>query len=160
MTSSERGASLFEVMASLLLLSITASGAALTAPSLLSSLNQGNARETVESALRRAKGESAAAGSRGVLLADNTGSTLSFGLDVLPVNSPPSPDTVLFHLSLPRGITLSTSPVIFDPRGFVVNESNFLTSQTITLFENGAPFGRSEVFPTGAVRFTPEAHVR
>jgi type II secretory pathway pseudopilin PulG len=149
----ERGTTLFELLLSVTIAGMAAVSSALTFPAITTSIAQGQARDAFTAALTRARSEATAAGARGVLQVDNTSGSLTFGLDARPWNIPPRADSVLFRIDLPRGVTLSQSTLLFDPRGDLIDEESLPTTTTVILALHGAAFGEALLSPTGGVRY-------
>jgi prepilin-type N-terminal cleavage/methylation domain-containing protein len=122
------------------------------------SFDRHTARQQVEFDLKRAKAESASNGSRGIFVVDDDLSTYTFGVDLLPYNDPPEFDRAVFSRNLPGSITFSAvaTPIVFSPRGYLVDEFDNLTTQFYGLSQHDEVFCTATVYAVGTVEYECE----
>lgn len=102
--------------------------------------------------IARAQVRSLETGSRGIFTITNSGQSYTFGLDVYPYNNYFVAETTEFVRDFPTGITVAVDAgIIFDSRGYVINQSNLLVTRSIILSNNGLPYTTLSLFPTGVL---------
>lgn len=151
---SEGGMTLLELLVAMGLFSILAFAGALQFGELVGSFNRNNARHDLEFDISRIRSEAGAEGTRVVLVVGATRTSYSIGFDRLPYASPPVIEVPLFRRNLPNDVTITgTQPLIFDSRGYVINEAGQLTNTVLTMSYQGRPYLTATVYPTGHVAF-------
>ena len=148
----------FSVLELLVVMTIFALLTTLALPqfvSLESTFARSDSLQRVEFDLRRAKSEALAAGARTVVSFDDRGQGYSIGFDYLPFNDPPAADEIFLNETLPSTISLNSesSTIIFDSRGFLIDDAGSPTTVDISLVENGAEYGTASISATGAITF-------
>jgi len=150
----DSGVSLIDLMVSLV---IAASLMAIALPgqsALHDSFNRGTALKQLQGDLRRARSEAVGSGTRTVLSIAPDGSTYEVGFDYQPYNSPPAMDIVTFRGILPNKITLASSiPIVFDPRGYAIDDSGANTQVTVELKEDGSTYTTGTIYAAGFMIF-------
>lgn len=148
------GMTLLELLVAMGLFSVLAFAGALQFGELMGSFNRNNARHDLEFDVSRIRSEAGAEGTRVVLVIGADRSFYSVGFDRLPYASPPVIEVPLFRRNLPNDVTVTaTQPLIFDSRGYVINEGGQLTNTVLTLAYQGANYLTATVYPTGHVAF-------
>jgi type IV fimbrial biogenesis protein FimT len=136
--SDEDGYTLVEFLVSIAILAIVSAIAAPSFSDLSASFDRMNARSNLLQDLKRAQAESLTKGCRGILVIADDGKSYSFGCDFLDydTSSPPSHDIVSFSRALPRNLSISTSSqIIFNSRGQSVDETDVVSTVTITMMK-------------------------
>lgn len=104
--------------------------------------------------LKRFRTETLAEGTRGIVNIDSAGKTYSFGYDHLPFNDPPNFDSEIYSRTLPENIYLQgTDQIIFDSRGYAVDEDGNLATIAVPMYQLNQGFGQTIIFPVGSIRF-------
>jgi prepilin-type N-terminal cleavage/methylation domain-containing protein len=148
----ERGFSILELCVVMAILAILAAIAVPDYSEVSGSFNRQASVSQVEFDLRRARAEALAAGTRGVVSIGGGGAQYSFGFDYLPYAEPAAAETEEFRRRLPAKITFSSSvELIFDSRGYLVDEDGNLTSAALSLSFDGTSFCSGTVLSTGTV---------
>ena len=152
-----KGFSAIEIIVTLVMVSILAAFAVPRFIEMNRSLGRGDAMSQVDFDLMRARSEALASGARTYFTLSNQGSRYSVSADYLPYSSSMSGDSTILNAELPSGISLSTSrQLVFDSRGFVIDEQGNPSSITITFRSDGAKFGSAVLSPTGYYQFYKE----
>ncbi len=119
---------------------------------LISSFERNVARSQLETDIRRVRSEALAAGARVQLTINGDGAGYSVGIDYIPYADPPAPDVVLYNQTLPSGITVyATQVILFDARGFLIDNTGDYTTTTVTIQEGTETFALANVFPSGVI---------
>jgi len=148
------GMTLLELLVAMGLFSVLAFAGAVQFGELMGSFNRNNARHELEFDVSRIRSEAGAEGTRVVLVIGADRSSYSVGFDRLPYASPPVIEVPLFRRNLPNDVTVAaTQPLIFDSRGYVINEAGQLTNTVLTLSYQGTSYLTATVYPTGHVAF-------
>lgn len=147
---SECGFSVLEMIVSLVVVSLLIAVAAPQRAALQASFYRNNGVNQIEYDLRRARSEASARGAQGIVSIAADGRSYTVGIDVLPFSSPPVADQQLFARSLESGIEISAgSTLIFDSRGYLVDQYGELTSQAVEVSYEEETFCSGTLFPTG-----------
>lgn len=147
-----RGFSLFEVLVVISLIGLSMLTIAGSLSEWQASLNRKEARNHLQSDIRRLRSEAAARGGRTVLVLDGLNRSYEGGVDYAPFNDPPAWDELLFKRDLPRRIELlAAQSIVFDPRGFLIDSGGDLASVTFTFLGDNEPFYMGQIFPTGYI---------
>jgi len=150
----ESAFSIFEVMVVIALLAILTAVGVLNYSEFKDSFDRSNSLKQIEFDIRRAKAFAVKEGTRGILAPLNNGSSYSFGYDYLPFTVPAVADNQIFLQNLPGKVTVDfDSPLIFDSRGYLIDDFGALVTQKIELSQNGIQFAALEIFPTGAIEY-------
>jgi Tfp pilus assembly protein FimT len=119
------------------------------------SMERGNKLREFESDLRRAKSEAIARGSRAIFETAPDGRSYTVGVDDRPFNAAVAADEVLLSRTLGNVVAVSPSlKVIFDSRGFLIDEVGSPTTATIQMDAHGTAYASASLTPTGSVSFT------
>ena len=149
------GFSLLEILVTLVLLGLLANVALPEIDKLRTTLSKRQAENQFEVDLRRARAEALASGGRAVLWVASDNRSYSIGSDYLPFSGAGQADSTLYTTRLPSGITIvSSNRIIFDTRGFLVNETGSPVSRTLSLSLRGEVFSSVAITPIGMVTFT------
>ena len=152
---SDAGFSMIETLVTLTIMMILAATAIPGYMEMNAASQRGNRLHEVEFDLRRARNEAIARGSRVVFQTSADGKSYTLGFDDLPYNSPASEDETLIARTLGEIVSISANTtLIFDSRGFLVNESGVLTTGALELRSNADIFSTCSISPTGVVSFT------
>ena len=150
----ETGMSLLEVVVALTISAIIAGIGILNHNNWSDSFQKKNARQQLELDLRRARQDTMAEGSRGVVTISASGTIYTFGFDYAPYSSPAAIEKVVFNKNLPSDVTLSTSStIIFDSRGQSVDVNGVLTPVTVTVTLRGQAAIVGTLYPIGYLDF-------
>lgn len=148
----QSGFTLMELMTVILIMTVTMSVAVPQLLSLNASVERMNTKLMVLQDLRRAQSEAITQGCRGILKIASDSKSYTYGCDYLNYSTatPPVADNQIFIRYLPNLFTIATSgTVIFNSRGQSVDQSDILSTRTITLRE--ASSGSPTVFATGSL---------
>ncbi|WKZ56849.1 MAG: type II secretion system protein [Bdellovibrionota bacterium] len=150
--AAQRGFTIVEMLVVALLLGIMSAIAAIEFVESRAVFQRDDARHQIQADIKRAKQEARAAGTRALILPLEGTSSYQVGVDFLPFNDPPSLDQIVLTRRLGSGFEVAfDQPMIFDGRGYLVDEDGELTSTTLTLEEDGEAFASATVYPTGYV---------
>jgi hypothetical protein len=116
---------------------------------LRQSFDRNNTLKTLESDLRRAKARALVEGARGII--EFSASSYSFGIDYQPYSIPAEFAQAEFLRNLPGSVLIESDPIIFDSRGYLVDELGDLVTRDILLFQRGTLFLAVRIFPTGTL---------
>lgn len=110
-----------------------------------------SAVKQVDFGVRRAKAEAVANGVRSIVDFSADGSTYTVGIDKLPFSSPPVADQIIINEQLPSGTTANTSTtrLVFDSRGFLVDDSGNPITGSVTFRQAGSTFATGTIYSTG-----------
>lgn len=145
-----KGSSLVELLVTITIFSIFATVAIPNVVALKSSFDRHSGKGQVEFAIRRARNEAIAKGTRAVLQFARDGGSYSFGYDYSPYNTPPAEDIVSYVRDLPSEITaIATQTIIFNSQGNLVDQNGDLTQLEITLSYLGHSYCSGTVLATG-----------
>lgn len=118
--------------------------------SLLASFDRNAVRRDFTTDLRRAQNEAMRSGARAIIEIAPGGMSYAVGLDLFPFSDSINDGQQLYQRVLPRGIVLgATANLIFDPRGYLIDEFGQLVAEQITIQKNGETYFSGTVFPTG-----------
>ncbi len=105
-----------------------------------------------ESDLRRARIESITQGGRGIVEMNASGHGYQMGIDYWPFNAGSDIEATLFAANFGSEINLNASDtIIFNSRGFLVNQSGVPTTVTFTFSFRGGEFCAGSVFSSGVL---------
>ncbi|NMC64512.1 MAG: hypothetical protein GYA55_15205 [SAR324 cluster bacterium] len=150
----ESAFTLIEMLVTVLLLFVLAYTASSNVPELIQSFGRKNAKQEIDSDLRRARSEATKEGTRVVFEFINGGASYRVGFDYLPYSNPAVADKYIFQQNLSNDVTVSTSaPVIFDSRGYLIDASGDPTTVDIELRQDGAVFKTGTIFATGLLHY-------
>lgn len=148
--SNNRGTTIFDVLITIALVSSIAAIAIPNGSKIQDSFNRATALAQVHTDLRRARAEAVAAGARTVLSISVAQNSYDVGLDFAPYTTPPVIETRRFGGALPTGITIQTSAdIIFDPRGYLVDDSGDPTQIDLTFLEDGTSYKVGTLYAAG-----------
>lgn len=112
----------------------------------MSALNQ------FESDMRRARIESITQGGRGLVLESGDGHGYRIGIDYFPFASTPIIETQLFASDFGDEIGFDASDeIIFNSRGFLVDETGLPTTITFEFTFRGEPFCNGSIYSSGVL---------
>jgi Tfp pilus assembly protein FimT len=150
-----RGSSLFEMLIVLMLMAILAK---IAAPSMFSTsevAKRDNAIRSFEFDIARLRTEALSSGVRALMNTANSGSTYIGGIDVLPYAATVHMDQQVFSSSLPDGITVNfADTIIFDSRGFPVDDIGQSTTYTAAFTSHGEHFCDAAISVSGSIAFS------
>ena len=151
-----RGFTIIELLSSLAIFFIIMSIGAPQVRQILHSIDRATAIKQVEFDLRRVRSEALAQGVRFIVLWNNDGHTFTAGADYVPYNDPASYDEMFFSSTIQSPISLIPSPplMIFDSRGFLVDDTGNLINATIGFYYNGSQYGASTLSATGELSWS------
>lgn len=152
--ASQSGFSILELLVAMMILVVISSVAFANAPEVMRSFKQNNLRREFEFVLRRAKSEAAQEGTRTILAFENAGASYSVGFDYLPYNDPVAADEVFLSRAFGDDFTISSDQtIIFDSRGYLVDETGQLTQTFLTLYQQGQYLVTGQIFSTGFLNY-------
>jgi prepilin-type N-terminal cleavage/methylation domain-containing protein len=150
----QRGVTLIELLVGFAIFSSLTFLGATRVPSLIRSFTENNMRHEVEFDLRRARAEAASEGARVVFALRADGRGYTFGYDRLPYASPPAVEVVVAARNFGTNYTMTTSgTILFDSRGYLIDESQQLVSRTVELRYRNLAFAMGTIAPTGHIDF-------
>lgn len=148
----QRGMSIFEVLAALVIAAVLASAIPQFAE-MSASVAKSVAVKQLQADLRRARAAAISSGGRTVLDVAPLGASYSVGIDEAPYNNPAAPDRASFVTPLPSGITLSASAdVVFDPRGMAIDSDGTPVQVSFSLADDTGTFGAGILYASGFFR--------
>ena len=154
MHKSTQGFSAIEIIVTLTLVSILTALAVPRFSEMNRSLGRSDARNQIDFDLSRARSEALANGGRTYFILSSHGTHYSISVDYLPYNSLMNGDFTIVNEHLPDRIAVSTSrQIVFDSRGFVIDEQGNPSSVTITFKSDGTKYGSATLSPTGYYQF-------
>ncbi|RMG39204.1 MAG: hypothetical protein D6719_13815, partial [Candidatus Dadabacteria bacterium] len=113
------------------------------------------ARQQFEFSVMRARAEALANGTRVVFQTNTDGSVYKFGTDKLPFNDPASYDQLIFSDSFKGDVKLTLNDtLIFNSRGYVVDQDDQLNSVSVTLKRKGKTFCTGTIYATGFLDYS------
>jgi Tfp pilus assembly protein FimT len=143
----------FSVMELLVVVTISTAIAASVIPgftTMRGDLQKNNLKNSFAFDLRRARSEAIAAGTRVILSTSESGAQYELGIDEVPFNADGIPDQIFASKNIQAGFTVSASKkFIFDSRGFLVDLSGEIISDTIMLMHHGQSFYNGTILPIG-----------
>lgn len=152
--ASQTGFSILELLVAMGILLIISAVAMANVPEMLRSFKQNNLRREFEFILRRAKSEAAQEGTRTILALENTGTEYSLGFDYLPYNSPAAADNVILNRTLDDEFAItSDQAIIFDSRGYLIDETGQLTQTSLIFYQSGQAIISGQIFSTGFLNY-------
>lgn len=147
---SSSGFSLLEFLVTVTVFSLLT---ALAVPNLLdlsNSFARANAVKQLSFDINRTKSEALGQGARAILAIN--GDSYTIGMDYLPYSSSGAADEILYRQVLPEHVTAeSAQPVIFNPRGFLIDTSGSSTNTTISLTHRTEPYSALQVRAAGSI---------
>jgi type II secretory pathway pseudopilin PulG len=150
----ETGNSLLEIVVTLLIFALVSVIAVPHLSQTKASFDRLQAKQQLEYWIERAQSISQSRSVRSLVIFSADGSSLTLGTDEIPYNNPVREDTALFVGELPDNITVETSGnLVFDSRGFLVNESGGLSQSKIALNYAGENFCTAVVYPLGKLEY-------
>lgn len=154
--NSQTGISIVELIAGFAIFGLIIVSAIPHLGDLNQTFSKSNAIKEIEFSIQRAKSEALANGSRAIFAVSGDGRSYSVGFDVLPYSSSPAiADTILFQEILPSTITLDlANPLIFDSRGFLIDESETPTTRSITFYSSDSDYCSATILSTGQTSFS------
>lgn len=152
--ASEAGHTLLELLIVFVLFGVLSESAVHGVVSLQKSIQRNTARQQVEFALRRARSEALANGSRAIVTVATDGNSFSIGLDAYPYSSTFAPDSTIFNARLPDGIALTTNhTIVFSSSGSLIDSNGSLTTITASLTDSDATFLSGTIYPIGTIDY-------
>lgn len=119
---------------------------------LKDSLSRSSAKQMFKADLRFTKSKALEDGVRAILDVRAGFNSYELGIDSLPYSMVGQADQQLAVRNLPEGITISTSTaIIFDSRGYLVDGAGSPVSATVTLAQAGDVFSTLTVYSSGMV---------
>lgn len=154
--NSERGITLLDLLATLILSAVISSFGIPQLANLTKTFDRFNARSNLLQDLKRAQAETIMEGCRGIVSIAADGKSYSFGCDYLSYDTDPvpSPDDVRISRILPANVTITASGnIIFDSRGQSVDENYVLQNVTISLNGSEGAFASGTILGTGVFTY-------
>lgn len=146
----QRGVTMLEVLVALALSAVISASMLPQFSAVKSSYNRNDARQQLAFDLRRLMSRARKDGAQGAMTISADGRQYTLGLDHFPYSSPPNIDTVILTRTLPNAITVtSTAQVLFDSRGFLIDNQGSLTTLTLALQSSGNAYYSATLYPTG-----------
>lgn len=130
------GFTALELLITMLIFSILCFSAIPQLSKLYQVYDKRNAEMQILQDLRTAQATTVEQGCRGIFVVAADNNSYSFGCDYVPFSSssPPPFDTQLYTRKMPSNTKISTdAEIIFNSRGQVVDEQNFLTTRSVVL---------------------------
>lgn len=150
-----QGFSLYEVLGVMTILGLLSVTGLQQYAVTLQSFRKMEAIQKFKSDVRRAKLESLAQGGHGALISDSGINGYRMGIDYFPYGSSPAIENELFAASLNERILLSLSaPLIFDSRGFMIDETGVPTSAAFSFSYDGVDYCSGTIYSSGVVEAT------
>ncbi len=147
-----KGFTLLETLVVILLMSLLAAFAAPAASAFNLSFYRRNAVQQVSADLRRAKTEALEQGVHSIFMTSANGSSYTLGFDYLPYQVSPAQDTLELESFLPNNTSITASrTLIFDSRGFLVDQNGSPTNATLVISGNGAAFCSLTINAIGSI---------
>lgn len=144
------GVSLLELLTTLALIGIIITILQTPLAEMWGSFDRNAVRRDFGADLRRAQNEAMGSGVRVILSVFGDGNGYSVGRDLFPFNNSIDANQEIFRRQFPRGIILSgVQKIIFDPRGYLIDQFGQLNSEELSLQQDGAVFFSATVYPTG-----------
>jgi hypothetical protein len=116
-------------------------------------------RQILESTILKGKARTLEWGARGIMTFIDGGTRLSYGLDFLPYSETFVADDILFSNDLPETINmevtnpLAATKIIFDSRGFIIDEDGEYISPRVDLMQGGKIYCIIELYTAGSLHF-------
>jgi prepilin-type N-terminal cleavage/methylation domain-containing protein len=150
--NSTDGFSLLELLFVMVIFAILTAIARPDLDAMSPSIARADAIKQVSFDLQRAKNEALAEGVRSILSVSGDGKSYSIGIDYLPYNDPPSADEVTLGEQLPANVTMGASQtVIFDSRGFLIDDAGAGTTASVNLSLKDAQFCTFDISAAGVL---------
>lgn len=154
MVRSESGITIVELLVAVSISALLMGSAVIQYSEISDSFNRQDAKQHVEADIARARAEALSEGALGILSIASNGKSYSVGFDRLPYSSPPSPDETFFIHELPNKITFGTSnSIIFNSRGYLVDETLQLSNSTLQFYDDGTEFCTAQISAAGQTQF-------
>jgi Tfp pilus assembly protein FimT len=151
-TCSHKGITTIELLITMGIMFAVTSAGALSYRFLMSSFHQSASRNQYEADISRAKSEALREGTRVVIEFLPSGNGYQVGFDYLPFDAPPAIETLVFQRQFPRRITVSpTTQMVFDSRGFSIDEDGVPPPVAQTLADDGVNFASVSISVSGIV---------
>ena len=152
---SEKAFTLLEVLATLGFLAILQFIAVPAYLELTYSFHKRDALQNLRGDIRRAREEAVMSGARVVIEPNADSSQYKVGIDRYPYGASPVIEEELFSRNLPSETTINLSgDFIFNPKGFLIQNSGAPVSVTYTLTHRGNQFTQGIVYSTGSIEKT------
>ncbi len=144
------GVSMLELLTVLALIGLLITFLQTPLSELWGSFDRNAVRRDLGADLRRAQNEAMQSGVRVIISISVDGAGYVAGRDLFPFTNSFDTAQEIFRRQFPRGIALSGSQsIIFDPRGYLIDQFGQLTSEDISFQQDGETFFSATIFPTG-----------
>jgi len=145
----EEGFSALELIVVLSLSALLLGSFAPHSTGITGAFDRGSALKQFDADLRRARANAVAEGVRAVIKMRDARDGYQVGFDYPPYNDPIAIDELSFEGPLPNNITIFSDDIVFDPRGYSVDETGSLRTTVITLKHKGNAYSAGTLSPAG-----------